>query len=57
MDFLKRPAEGDNPGLGATQARLNIGGKTKFAWAIKEENLNLEQAELEPKEIIKEEPL
>ena len=63
MDFLKRPLvdeEGNahpNPGLGAVSKRININNKTKAVWAIKEENLNLEEEEIEPKEIIKEEPL
>jgi len=63
MDFLKRPLvdeegnEHPNPGLGAVSKRININNKTKAVWAIKEENLNLEEEEIEPKEIIKEEPL
>jgi len=57
MDFLKRPADSDNPGLGAVSKRLNINNKTKAVWSVSESTLNLEEPDIKPKEIIKEEPL
>ena len=54
---LKRDTDTENPGLGAKVNRININKKTKFVWTIKEENLNLEEVEIDPKEIIKEDPL
>ena len=57
LDFLKRDTDTENPGLGAKGNRININKKTKFVWTIKEENLNLEEVEIDPKEIIKEDPL
>jgi len=57
LDFLKREPKGDNPGLGAKGNRININNKTKFVWTIKDDNLNVEEIKIEPKEIIKEDPL
>ena len=60
LDFIKRGTRNEagekitNPGLGATDGRLNVNGKTIFCWYISDTAVDMTATDIEPKDIIKE---